>query len=90
MEDTKDVKFLMEHLVDDSLLNDASMPQENSPPENNLKHFKQGSLVALTQKFLSLIHEGNGVVDLNIVSEKIFEFPSMIGRSTQIYILSFP
>lgn len=74
MEDSKDDNFLLDHMIDESVTS-ASMPQSSTLPENNLKSFKQGSLVALTQKFFSLIHYGNGVVDLNIVSKKSLNFP---------------
>lgn len=66
MENSKDAKLFLEDLEDSLLEN----PQPNSPPEGNIKIFKQGSLVALTQKFLTLIHDGKGVVDLNFVSRK--------------------
>lgn len=85
MEDVKDVKLLLEHLLDESLMVAPIRPQTCSDPEHIPKNFKQGSLVALTQKFLTLIHDGNGLVDLNLVSEKIFEFPTYVGAQ-----LKFP
>ncbi|KAL5279270.1 E2F4 family protein [Megaselia abdita] len=62
MEDVNDVKHLLDNLQESTT--EQSNSQKPSSP-NTFKLFKQGSLVALTQKFLTLIHEGNGVVDLN-------------------------
>lgn len=67
MEDVKEeVKLLLERLLDDDFVPTS---QPTSPlDQSNTKAFKQGSLVSLTQKFLKLIHDGNGIVDLNLVS----------------------
>uniref|UniRef100_T1H162 E2F/DP family winged-helix DNA-binding domain-containing protein n=1 Tax=Megaselia scalaris TaxID=36166 RepID=T1H162_MEGSC len=71
MEDIKDEKFLLEQTEDSSHFFDTQMQSQRSPPDNSFKNFKQGSLVALTQKFLTLIHEGRGLVDLNYASNAL-------------------
>lgn len=89
MEDIKDEKFLLEQTEDSSHFFDTQMQSQRSPPDNSFKNFKQGSLVALTQKFLTLIHEGRGLVDLNYVSKKFFKFPSMFGAKVQFFAHPF-
>lgn len=68
MEDVKDVKMLLDNLEDSENQNQTQTNNLGSCSTNNFSNFKQGSLVALTQKFLQLVHQGNGVVDLNHVS----------------------